>query len=142
MSDRMVEGEIPAVIQILLEALGLDAKALRDGPYNWRIRQGSALIDIAYHEQTGLIIGEAILCKVPSQNRSPLYKYLLSENDLLEALTFSVRENQVVLSLLIHDRQFNTQKGKKLFQMLLDKADYYDNVLVDQFGAEWIKAEK
>jgi len=85
------------------------------------------------------IIGEAILCKIPTKNKSPLYKYLLTENDRLEGLTFSVRDNQAILSLLIHDRQFNTQKGKKLFQMLLDKADYYDIILVEQFGAEWIK---
>ncbi len=139
MSDRMVGGEIPAVIQVLLEALGLDANLLRQGPYNWQIKQGSAMIDIAYHEQSGLIIGEAVLCKIPTNNRSPLFKYLLTENDSLEGLTFSVRDDQVILSLLIHDRQFNTQKGKKLFQMLLDKADYYDNILVEKFGAEWIK---
>ena len=87
----MVNSEIPAVIQILLESLGLDAHSLRHGPYNWQVKQGSALIDIAYHEQSGLIIGEAILCKIPTNHRSPLYKYLLSENDRLEGLTFSVR---------------------------------------------------
>lgn len=137
----MVKENIPAIIKKLLTALKLDAQAHQEGPYNWIIEHGSAFIDLAYHEKSGLIIGECHLCKIPTNNRSPLYKFLLSENDLLEGLTLSLKSEQIILSLLIHDRQFNTQNGKKLFQMLFEKADYYDNILVEQYGANWISRE-
>ena len=138
MSDEMVEMEAPGVLKALFEALDLDLKTHRDGPYNWLIQQGSARIDLAYHEKTGLIIGEARLCKIPPQDRTPLYKYLLQENDKLEGLSFSVLEENVILSLLIYDRQINTQQGIKLLQSLLEKADYYDDILVNQYKGSWI----
>ena len=139
MSDEMVDMEAPGVIRALFSALELDLSAHRDGPYNWLIHQGSAWIDLAYHEKTGLIIGEAKLCQIPPKNRTPLYKYLLQENDKLEGLSFSISEEKVTLSLLIYDRQINTQQGIKLLQSLLDKADYYDDILVNQYGGSWIK---
>jgi serine protease Do len=43
----------------------------------------------------------------------------------------------VILSLLIFDRYFNASTGQQLFQFLFDKADYYDNILVEQYGANW-----
>jgi len=133
--------QAPIPIQALFEELEITAEQAKRGPYNWEIRQGSAKIDIAYHEKSGLIIGEAILCKVPSELTSPLYEYLLIENDKLEGLSFSINAQEVLLTLLIHDKQFNTLKVKRLFRSLLERADYYDNVLVEQYGAQWLKPE-
>jgi len=138
MSDEMVGYEVPRIIKAFFEALELDVQEHREGPYNWLIRQGSALIDLAYHTKSGLIIGEARLCKIPPQDRTPLYKYLLQENDKLEGLSFSVMEENVILSLLIYDRQINTQQGIKLLQSLLEKSDYYDDILVNQYGGSWL----
>jgi len=132
---------VPMPILALFEELNLSADEAQRGPYNWEVRQGSAKIDIAYHEKSGLIIGEAVLCKVPSDLTSPLYQYLLMENDKLEGLSFSINTQQVLLTLLIHDKQFNTLKVKRLFRSLLERADYYDNVLVEQYGAQWLKPE-
>jgi serine protease Do len=48
----------------------------------------------------------------------------------------------VVLSLLIFDRYLNLSTGIKLFRHLFERADYYDNVLVEKYGALWRKEEE
>jgi len=130
---------ISNIIERLLPELGFDAQQCQKTPYFWELRQGSALIELYYHQKTGLIIGDARLCNLPPAQNSPLYQYLLVENNQLEGLTFSVQDQTVILSLLIQDRQFDVEMGRKLLLHLLEKADYYDNILVDRFGATWIE---
>ena len=66
-----------------------------------------------------------------------LYEYLLKQNGQMDGLSFSVKDQDVILSLLIFDRYFNVETGLKLFENLIAKADYYDNILVEKFGAHW-----
>lgn len=124
-------------IEQMLKELGHDVKLTRRGPNNWGIREGSARISISYYEKTGLIIGDASLCNLPPQNIQPLYEYLLRQNHIIEGLTFSIRDQDIVLSLLIYDRYLNAETGRKLFQYLFERADYYDNILVEKYGASW-----
>lgn len=126
------------LIEDILNDLDFSSADSQKGPYNWELTQGSAIISLTYHEKTGLIIGEAALCKLPPTQLIPLYQYLLVTNDQLEGLSFSIRGTEVILSLLIQDRQFDAEKGKKLFKHLLEKADHYDNILVEKYGATWI----
>jgi serine protease Do len=124
-------------IEDLLQQLGHEVTLSRRGPDAWEIQRGSAKIQIIYHEQSGLITGDAFLCLLPKENIGPLYEYLLRENYELPGLTLSVRGQDIILSLLIFDRYFNVETGKKLFEALFAKADEYDNVLVEQYGAGW-----
>jgi len=55
----------------------------------------------------------------------------------MEGLTFSLKDQEIVLSLMIFDRHLHTDTGLKQFQFLFEKADHYDNILVEQFGAQW-----
>jgi len=50
---------------------------------------------------------------------------------------FSISGQNIILSLLIYDRYLSEDTGQKLFKNLFDKADHYDDILVDQFGARW-----
>lgn len=129
------------LINGILEELGFAAASCQKAPFYWEMQQGSALIQLSYHEKTGLIIGDARLCQLPPEHKSPLYQYLLVENDQLEGLSFSVQDEDVLLSLLVQDRQIDASSGKKLFNYLFEKADYYDDILVDEYGATWIQAE-
>lgn len=122
-------------IEDMLQQLGFDVALSRRGPDAWEILRGSAKIQIIYHEQTGLITGDAFLCLLPRDDIQPMYEYLLRENYVLPGLTLSVRGQEVILSLLIFDRYFNVETGLKLFEALFAKADEYDDVLVDQYGA-------
>ena len=134
---------VSKTIEALLAETGHDVKLSRRGPNNWEIHQGSAKINITYHEKTGLIIGDAFLCNLPKENIGPLYEYLLKQNYLTEGLTFSVnpKGHDIILSLLIYDRYLNVNTGIQLFKHLFEKADHYDDILVDEYGAIWKQEE-
>ena len=128
-------------IEELIKRSDHDVRLARRGPNAWEICQGSARIEISYYERTGLIIGEAYLCLLPKDNIAAIYEYLLRQNYELEGLTLSVRGQDIVLSLLIYDRYLNAATGLQLFRKLFEQSDYYDNYLVENFGAGW-KYEK
>lgn len=128
---------VAQTVESMLEKTGHDVQLSRRGPNNWDIRQGSARISIAYYEKNGLITGDAYLCTLPKKEIGPLYEYLLRQNYEVESLTFSVKDQDVILSLLIYDRYLNVETGLKLFTHLFERADYYDNILVEEYGAQW-----
>lgn len=124
-------------IEDILEQLDYDIDLSRRGPNNWQIQQGSAQINISYHSKTGLVVGDAYLCRLPKQDIKPLYKFLLEENYKISGLTFSVKNQDIIMSLLIYDQYLNVKTGVKLFENLFKAADHYDNILVEDFGAIW-----
>jgi serine protease Do len=128
-------------LEQLLEELGYDVALSRIGPHNWEVQRGSAEINLTYHERTGLIVGDAFLCTLPRKNIKPLYTYLLRENFNMDGLSFSIRGNDIILSLLIYDRYLNIETGKRLLGYLFDRADHYDDILVNDYGAAWKKKE-
>ena len=136
-SDAYEAVGIPKTIEILLEKLAYDVALSRRGPNVWTVHKGSARINVSYHEKSGLIMGDAYLCTLPKQNIKPIYQYLLQENYHIEGLTFSVKGQDIILSLLIYDRYFNEDTGMQLLQHLFQKADDYDNILVEKYGAHW-----
>ena len=125
----------------MLKTAGYDVRLARKGPSIWEVEKGSANINISYHEKTGLIVGDAHLCLLPKKNIKPIYKYLLKENFHLEGLTFSIKGRDIILSLLIYDRYLNEETGMELLKHLFERADYYDNILVEEYGAIWKEEE-
>ena len=128
---------VAKTIESMLEDTGHRPQLARRGPFNWKIEHGSAKISIFYYEKTGLIIGDAYLCNLPQKDIKPLYEFLLRQNYENEGLTFSVKGQDIVLSLFIYDRYLNKETGVKLIQHLFERADYYDNILVEKYGASW-----
>lgn len=128
-------------IEEMLADMNYDIDLSRMGPSNWTVNRGSAKINIAYHEKSGLITGDAYLAKLPEGNVLDLYTFLLEHNYELEGLTFSVKGQDIILSLLIFDQYMNSQVSKKLFNHLTESADHFDDILVDQFGALWNEAD-
>jgi serine protease Do len=127
----------PYTIELLLTALNHDVRLARRGLNTWEIQEGSARILVSYHEDSGLITGDAHLCRLPQEQLGELYEYLLRENYEDDGLTFSVKGRDVILSMLIYDRYLEVESGKKRFQHLFERADHYDNILVERFGAKW-----
>ena len=130
---------INKTIEEMLLALGHHVELSRRGPNNWEVRQGSAVISISYHEKTGLIIADAYLCLLPKHNLKPLYEFLLKENYSNQSLTFTVRNQDVILSILIYDQYLNAHTATELFKRLFLAAVHYDDVLVNEYGALWKK---
>lgn len=128
---------VSKTIEDMLDQTGHKVQLSRRGPNNWEITQGSANISISYYEKTGLITGDAYLCLLPKRKIKPLYQYLLRQNYEIEGLTFSIKGQDIILSLLIYDRYLNLDTGMKLIQHLFERADFYDNILVEEYGALW-----
>ena len=128
---------ISRTIESMLQEMGYDVPISRMGPSNWKIRRGSAIINIVYHEKSGLISGDAYLGKLPDNNIAQIYSYMLHQNYDLRGLTFSVKGQDIILSLLIFDQYLNKETAKELFDHLSEEADHHDDILVDKFGASW-----
>lgn len=125
-------------IEKILTKNGYDVRLLRQSTHSWEVRKGSAKIDITYHERNnGLIMCDAVLCGLPRQNIAPIYEYLLRQNNLNENITFSVQGQDIILSLLIFDRYLHEDIASDLLVDLFEKADHYDNILVEEYGAIW-----
>jgi len=124
-------------IEDMLTQLDYDVRLSRRGLNCWEVRRGSAQIRISYHEETGLIMGDAYLCTIPKSDIISVYNMILRENYKLDGLTFSVKGQDIILSLLIYDKYFDDQTSRLFFNTLFDKADHYDNILVEEFGASW-----
>ena len=128
---------VKRTVESLLADLGQNVALSRRGPNHWEIFQGSAMIELTYHEKSGLIIGEAFLCELPKEGIEKIYTYLLQQNYDLEGLTFSVRDIDIILSMVIYDQYLNEETGKKLLLNLFRKADEYDDILVNEYHARW-----
>ena len=135
--DEYTPSGVAKTIELLIAKIGHDVALSRSGPNAWEIRQGSAKIIITYHDKSGLMSADAVLCQLPKENIKPLYEYLLRENYFNEALALSVHDQDIVLSLLIYDRYLNEDTGQAMLSNLFEKADYYDNILVERYGATW-----
>ncbi len=131
---------ISKTVEDILSDLGYKIDLTRIGPSLWQIEKGSATIRISYHTDSGLIIGDAFLARLPNEKIGAIYAYLLAQNYTLNGLAFSVKGNDIILSLIIYDRYLRVETGKQMMQYLFEKADSYDNVLVEHFGAQWKKA--
>ncbi|NJK83080.1 MAG: YbjN domain-containing protein [Saprospiraceae bacterium] len=137
------QGVARTIEQVLFET-GHSAHLARRGVDKWAIQQGSAKIILTYHEDSGLIMSDAYLCWLPEENKLPLYEFLLLENESMEGLTFSIKpkSREIVLSLLIFEQYFNVPTGVALFRYLFEKADFFDNILVEEYGAMWRNHKK
>jgi serine protease Do len=133
---------IGKTIESILLSMGYTLDLARIGVDHWEVERGSAAVNITYYEKNGLIIAEAYMCKLPSQSNLELYEFLLRQNQKMENLTFSVKGDDIILSLLIYDRYLNEQTGTELLTNLLDKSDHFDNILVEQFNCLWTSSRK
>lgn len=126
-------------IETLIKKIGHQPELTRRGLCNWALIEGSATIYLSYYEPRGYILGDAVLCQLPKNQAQieVIYEFLLRQNYLIKGLTFSIYHQNIVLSLIIYDRHLNTDTAVELLQTLMEKADYYDNILVEKYGAIW-----
>lgn len=124
-------------IEDILSKIGVNVVIARRAPNIWEIQQGSANIHIEYIEDSGFVVGDAYLCTLPKQNIGKLYEFLLRENYMLNSLFFSVDSKHIILSFIIHERYLSFAGTASTIENLFEKADYYDNLFVEQYGALW-----
>jgi len=128
---------VTKTLETIISEAGHDVKLSRRGPSHWQMEHGSAKVQVSYYPKSGYIMCDSFLVKLPKKNIASIYEFLLRENDNLDGMTFSVHQQDVVLSLVIYDRYLNLESGKTLITSLFDKSDHYDDILVDTYGAIW-----
>ena len=122
------------LLEKILEALEVNVTLSRRSQASWRVDYGSARIEINYYDN-GIIIGDSKLCVIPKENIAQIYDFLLSENNKLSYLRFSINENFIYLSYIIIDSSLTLEEGKTAIERLFKKADEYDDILINKFGA-------
>jgi len=132
---------VPRIIEQIIANLGYDVRLTREGKNQWNIPRGSALVRLSYHKDTGLIDGDAYLCRLPEGEAKAIYTFLMRENFKIKELVFSVKGRFVLLSLMIFDRHLDEDTGILMLERLFDQADHYDDVLVEEYGAAWIEQD-
>lgn len=139
--DTVVSG-IAKTIEDVLEKLGKNKELARGGYNFWEVEEGSAKIRINYNPDTYFIISDAFLCSIPKEQIAATYEFLLKENTQLRGMLFSLNGQNIVLSSLIYDLDLTVESGENAFRQLFQKADYYDNILIGQYGCIPILEEK
>jgi serine protease Do len=124
---------IASIIEDILELLGYDKKLARSGQNKWEVKKGSARIKITYNTDNYFIICDAYLCRMPKQGIKELYTFLLHENFNMHSKLFSLKGENIILSSLIYDIEIKPETGKDIFERFFEKADYYDNLLEEQY---------
>lgn len=130
-----------ALLETILEALDIDVTLARRSIRSWRLEKGDARIDINYYEN-GVIIGDSALCRIPQEHIEAIYDFLLQENDKLSYLQFSINENIIYLSYLIVDSSLTLEEGKTALRRLIDFANKYDAILINDYNAVILKRDE
>ncbi len=129
------------LLEDVLTSLDINVTLARRSQASWRVDHGSARVEINYYEN-GIIIGDSKLCRIPKENIEEIYDYLLSENEKLSYLQFSINENSIYLSYLIVDSSLTLNEGKVAFQRLFNLSDKYDEILINKYKAIKLKRDE
>ncbi len=132
---------VPRLIENIIARSGHQVALSRSGPCQWEIVRGSAKIRLSYWEDGNAVTISALLCRLPRQNIAPLYEYLLRENYTLPWGALSVHEQNIFLSMTVIADTLQEESGSAALQILSEKADYYDDILIDEYGASRMEEE-
>ncbi len=128
---------IAKAIEEVIEKLDKSVKLARSGQNRWEIQEGSATIHLRYNSENGFIFCDAYLCLLPQQDIGAIYEFLLRENYRLKYLNFSIQGQDIIASWVIYGQFLHPKAGVKQLRYFIEKADEYDDLLVNQFGARW-----
>ncbi|MBP7075786.1 MAG: trypsin-like peptidase domain-containing protein [Bacteroidales bacterium] len=123
-------------IEKMIEKSGRAVNETRVGYNSWEIEEGSATIKLFYNRETRFIVADAYLCNLPKENIMPVYEYMLRENYTNDGLIFSVNNQAVLLSFISYEDDLSVDSGVELLHNLMQKADYYDDILIEQFRGQ------
>jgi serine protease Do len=134
--QEVVPTGVAKTIEDILKELGKDIKLTRDGVNRWEVREGSAKIKITYNAENFFVVGDAYLCQLPQDalKIKPLYQFLLQENYRTNSLVLSCLNQNIVLSCIMYDLDITRDGGVKVFDNLFKKADFYDDLLKNEYG--------
>jgi len=122
-------------IEKIITVLKTNANFLQISENLWEIKEGSAKIRINYNPVTKHIVSYSTLCKLPKENIGEFYEYLLAENSKLKKISFSIKNQDIILSsMYVYDEDLHVDTGYEMFKNLFEKSDYYDDILIGMGG--------
>lgn len=128
------QGDMVTTIEAALELLGCSKELCRNGANAWSIDQGSANINIIYQPEKYAVFLDASMGRLPKENIKPLYEYMLRENNNTEQHYFFTVQENIYLSAVILNMDISAEKCAELFTDIFNKADDYDDILMENFG--------
>lgn len=129
------------IIESIIAKTGKDVFLARDSSYQWTLEQGSAIIRIINDERNRFIFCDASLCKIPKSELGRLYEFLLRENTVLQGLSFSIFNTDIVLGFVVHADDLVDEVASAQMKLLMEQADHYDDVLMNDFGCQPLDRE-
>lgn len=130
------------MVEDVLIALGHfvnDCRVHPDGALaRWRIRRGSATIDIAmvrHGDASHLRIASDVVYARPTTDRAALYGDLLARNADLCGVAFAIRGDQVLLVAERSTIDLDRTEVHEMIQRTSDLADEVDDELVKTYAA-------
>jgi serine protease Do len=132
---------IAAILEQVMVELGYKPELVRMGNNNWQLNSGSATIYVSYQPGTYFIIADAHLCRLPLDAFGKLYRYLLQENFKLKRRHFSIKADHIVLTSQLFDTELTLEHGVEVLKELFRSADFYDSLLMDEYGCQPILDE-
>ncbi len=117
-------------IEKTITNLGYDIECSRLGRNFWEIEEGSAKIFVRYDPKQKFIAAFSELSDLVYESYSDIFNFLLVENNKLDSLSFSLHNKRIFLSAsYLFEDDFNEQYAQEVFHELLNKADYYDDII-------------
>lgn len=130
---------ISAIIEKIISKHISDVRLARKGGA-WELEVGSAKIVIRYTNNK-FIVGDARICKLPKEHIKDLYEFMLKENYNIDGLTFSLNKQEVFLSFIIFDQDFNQETGEIIVDNMVNKVKEYDELFINKYKAERIEED-
>jgi hypothetical protein len=141
LADRLPAYEpegLALTVERIIERMGQQVSRCRRGRLAWKIRHGTAVLELALREKTGLLAAEVHLVRMDTHTRRvDLMAYLLRENRHLGVGGFSLRNEEVLIARSIPVKFVREEATALMLSRLLERCDAYDNHLVHAFGAVW-----
>ncbi|MBN1620160.1 trypsin-like peptidase domain-containing protein [candidate division WOR-3 bacterium] len=121
-------------VEKTIEMMGIDPILARNGYEFWEFHKGSALLRIFVY-RTNYLIVTCPLVKLPQENLTELYKFILS-NPVIP-FYLGIDKGIVYISYRIHLSDINSSFSEKIKKDIVEishKADEMDNYLINSFG--------
>lgn len=134
-----------AVIERSIEQLGFDAEACRsEQEGQWNLTRGSAnvWIDCWHIELQGRAYYQVMspLMEVPNENQRQLFEELLSLNDKLFGVSFTLYNGLIWLKAIREARGLDEEEALNILARISTYADMYDDYLSNKYGGRMIGA--
>ncbi|MFW5792787.1 MAG: trypsin-like peptidase domain-containing protein [Bacteroidota bacterium] len=127
-------------IEKLLSNLSFDVALARSGPFYWEIESENTPVKIVFLNRSRLIVFDVEICIIPEDNVAVFYEFVLRQNNLLKNLIFSLKNNEILLSFIIFEDDFDYNICNNLFKDLINKSIHYKELFSERFMTKPISA--